>query len=133
MGRLARASLWDCKLDKGYPALGNAYTNALEDEGAQELALDIYERIAAERGLPTEAVPRRQGTRGVNKVLRIKRLCPLVEFGRLRWDEAGDTRDLRRQLVGWQGRLDGNETDDGPDALEGAWRLATRGLGMGAT
>lgn len=107
--------------------------HAIEDEGAQELALDIYERVAKERGLGDAAIPERQSAHGVAKVIRIKRLCPLVEFGRLRWDGNGEHRILRQQLGSWQGKLNGDEVDDGPDSLEGAWRLATQGVGMGAT
>lgn len=107
--------------------------HAIEDEGAQELAIDIYARIAHERGLPEGAVPDRQRTHGVNKVVRIKRLCPLVEFGRIRWDGNGEHRVLRQQLGSWQGKVNGDEVDDGPDSLEGAWRLATDGAGAGAS
>lgn len=98
--------------------------HATEDEGAQELLLPIFAAEIAARKLPAQATPRLQSSGGVSKVQRIKRLSPLAEFGQLRWDANGTHKELRAQLTAWQGTP--NETDDGPDALEGAVRLANR-------
>jgi hypothetical protein len=43
----------------------------------------------------------------------------------------GEHRELRSQFGSYQGLLTGNETDDGPDATEAAWRLATEGASLG--
>ena len=99
-------------------------THATEDEGAQELLLPIFAAEVAARKLPAIATPRLQSSGGVSKVQRIKRLSPMCEFGQLRWDANGSHKELRTQLTGWQGLP--NETDDGPDALEGCVRLSSR-------
>jgi predicted phage terminase large subunit-like protein len=99
-------------------------THATEDEGAQELLLPIFAAEIAARKLPANATPRLQSSGGVSKVQRIKRLSPLAEFGQLRWDANGLHKELRAQLTAWQGTP--NETDDGPDALEGCVRLSAR-------
>lgn len=105
--------------------------HAVEDEGAQELLIPSFQALVEKRALPKAAIPRLQGAGGTPKVLRIKRLSPLIEFGRLWFDAAGEHRELRIQATMYQGKLNGDEVDDGPDALEGAWRLATAGLAMG--
>jgi hypothetical protein len=105
--------------------------HAVEDEGAQELLIPIFEQVVKDMGLPPAAIPELQSTGGVNKVVRIKSLSPLIEFGRLRFMLGGEHRELRSQLGSYQGLLTGNETDDGPDATEAAWRLATEGASLG--
>ena len=95
--------------------------HAIEDEGQQSLLIPIFERAHVDRGLPHAAVPALQSAGGVSKVTRIRSLSPEVEYGRLRFDSAGSHRDLRDQMIGYQGRP--NERDDGVDALEGAFRL----------
>jgi hypothetical protein len=50
----------------------------------------------------------------------------LAEFGQLRWDATGSHKELRAQLTAWQGTP--NETDDGPDALDGCIRLSETGV-----
>lgn len=95
--------------------------HAIEDEGAQELLIPVFAEEVARRGLPLAAIPGLQSAGGVPKVTRIKRLSAPIEFGRLRWDEAGSHRSLRTQATGWSGTE--NEADDALDALEGATRL----------
>lgn len=95
--------------------------HATEDEGAQELLIPIFTAEVKARNLPLDAIPRLQSTEGVNKVTRIKTLSQKVEFGIIRWSNAGSHRDLRTQAVGWEGKE--NEADDGLDSLEGGVRL----------
>lgn len=97
--------------------------HGIEDEGAQELLIPIFQAEIAARRLPPAALPRLQSTGGVPKVTRVKRLSPMIEFGQIRWADTGSHRELRAQLTGWGGTPD--EADDGPDALEAAIRLAT--------
>jgi len=97
--------------------------HATEDEGAQELLVPIFDTEVKARGLSYQAIPRLQSSGGVPKVQRIKRLSPLMEYGRLRWADDGPHRDLRRQAENWGGTP--NETDDALDALEGATRLVS--------
>jgi len=100
-------------------------THAVEDEGAQELLIPTFQTEAAARGLPAAAIPRLLSVGGVAKVVRIRRLSALVEFGRIRWARGGQHAVLRARLEGWGGTPD--EADDEPDALEGAMRLAEGG------
>jgi len=95
---------------------------AVEDEGAQELLLPIFRAEIEAQKLPPEALPRLQAT-DASKVTRIKRLSPLVEFGKMRFDAAGQHKALRSQMTGWQGT--DNEADDGMDSVEGAHRLVS--------
>lgn len=97
------------------------HAHAVEDAGAQELLIPIFAAEIAARGLPVQATPRLQGHEGVAKVTRIKRLSPMIEFGRITWSNIGSHAALRAQMTGWGGGDD--EPDDGLDALEGAVRL----------
>lgn len=98
--------------------------HAVEDEGAQELLIPLFVAEVERRGLPAEAIPKLQSAEGINKVTRIKTLSADVEFGRIRWDQAGSHRDLRVQAAGWTGT--DNEADDGLDSLEGARRVGRK-------
>jgi hypothetical protein len=120
--------------------------HGIEDEGAWELLLPLFDAERKRRNLPEAAIPQLQSTGGVNKVQRIKTLSPLVEFGRIRFAKArepghpeygllgdGDHRALRLQAHGWQGLPSGNEVDDGLDALEHDYRMVTVGMELGVT
>ena len=96
--------------------------HAIEDAGQQEFLIPIFQNRVNELRLQRSAVPMLQGHNQIAKVTRIKSLSGEIEFGRLRFTANGQHMDLRDQAVGYQGKP--NESDDGLDALEGAWRLA---------
>lgn len=98
----------------------------VEANGFQSLLLRDYERLAKEYGY---YLPIRQVTNTMAKTDRIERLSPPVEHGKIlfrRQDAANslgsgdDTELLVEQLLYFPAA---NVHDDGPDALEGAYRL----------
>ena len=79
----------------------------------------------------TLATPPVDWSRGIALSGNFRRtLSPAIEFGRIRWDDAGAHRDLRVQAVGWGGTED--EPDDALDALEAATRVGQADAFTGA-
>jgi predicted phage terminase large subunit-like protein len=97
----------------GYRVLG------VEDNLFQRLLLKEFERLGQERGqlLPVKGVTHR-----VAKETRVASLSPLLERGKIRFIRGhSDQEQLIEQLLYFPSRT---MHDDGPDALEGAVRLA---------
>lgn len=109
-------------------ALAAAYTRhhhygfkifGIEDNLFQKLLIRDFDREASER---KEYLPIRGLTNTLNKETRIAGLSPLVERGRIRFARGqGDQDLLLEQLLFFPSPT---VNDDGPDALEGAVRLA---------
>jgi len=98
----------------------------IEDNLFQKLLLREVERLEREMGV---ALPTRGVTNTANKESRVASLSALVERGKIRF-RAGHTDQelLIEQLLYFPSA---NVHDDGPDALEGAVRLARGGAGQG--
>lgn len=95
----------------------------VEANGFQSLLIRDYERLAKEYGF---YLPIRQVTNTMAKSDRIERLSPLVERGKILFarEPSDDTDLLVEQLLYFPAA---NVHDDGPDALEGAYRLLDSG------
>ncbi len=94
-----------------------------EDVLFQRLILDDFDELAKEKGypLPIRGIEQRE-----NKELRIRRLSPMIERGRILFDRhQGDQELLIQQMLGFP--HGGNV--DGPDALEMAVRMLKRASG----
>lgn len=122
------AWLRKCSIDAMIRAAYRIYSNykpfqvGLETNNFQALLKREFNRAAGKREfgfhLPIKGVVQKE-----NKVLRIERLSPLVENGKIRFLKgAGDADLLLDQLLDFP---DGAH-DDGPDALEGAISLLMR-------
>jgi predicted phage terminase large subunit-like protein len=91
----------------------------LEDNLFQKLLIRDFDREAKER---QQYLPIRGLTNTLNKETRIAGLSPLVERGRIRFARGqGDQDLLVEQMLSFPSPT---VHDDGPDALEGAVRLA---------
>ncbi len=97
----------------GYQVLG------VEDNLFQRLLLREFDRMGKEQGL---ALPVKGITNRVAKETRVAGLSPLLERGKIRFIRGhSDQELLMEQLLFFPSRT---VHDDGPDALEGAIRLA---------
>lgn len=104
----------------GYRLLG------VEDNLFQRLLLKEFDRLGQERGV---LLPLKGVTHRVAKETRVAGLSPLLERGRIRFIRGHSDQELLvEQLLYFPSRT---LHDDGPDALEGAIRLA-QGLPGGA-
>lgn len=89
----------------------------------QEFLRTELVKRSAQRGIPVPAVPIQNNT---DKALRIESIQPHVQNGLIRL--APNQATLLDQLRYWPQAAH----DDGPDALEMLWRLATRSISTGA-
>ncbi len=97
----------------GYQVFG------VEDNLFQRLLLKEFERLGQERGL---ALPVKGVTNRLAKETRVASLSPLLERGKIRFIRGHSDQELLvEQLLYFPSRT---MHDDGPDALEGAIRLA---------
>jgi len=95
----------------------------VEDNFFQRLLLAEFDRLGQELGL---ALPVKGVTNKVSKETRISSLSPLLERGKIRFIRGHSDQELLiEQLLYFPSR---SIHDDGPDALEGAIRLAQRFL-----
>lgn len=91
----------------------------VEDNLFQRLLLKEFDRLGQERGL---LLPLRGVTHRVAKETRVAGLSPLLERGRIRFIRGHSDQELLvEQMLYFPSRT---LHDDGPDALEGAVRLA---------
>jgi predicted phage terminase large subunit-like protein len=91
----------------------------VEDNLFQRLLLREFDRMGKELGL---ALPVKGITNRVAKETRVAGLSPLLERGKIRFIRGhSDQELLMEQLLFFPSRT---VHDDGPDALEGAIRLA---------
>ena len=91
----------------------------VEDNLFQRLLLKEFDRLGQERGL---LLPLKGVTHRVAKETRVAGLSPLLERGRIRFIRGHSDQELLvEQLLYFPSRT---LHDDGPDALEGAVRLA---------
>jgi predicted phage terminase large subunit-like protein len=100
----------------------------VEDNLFQRLLLKEFDRLGRERGqmLPVKGVTSR-----LAKETRVASLSPLMERGKIRFIRGHSDQELLvEQLLYFPSRT---LHDDGPDALEGAVRLAQGMGGAGAT
>lgn len=92
---------------------------AVEDNLFQRLLLKEFDRLSAEKKI---VLPVRGITNVTPKETRVARLSPYVERGRIRFQKGqGDQELLIEQLLYFPSKT---VHDDGPDALEGAVRVA---------
>jgi predicted phage terminase large subunit-like protein len=98
----------------------------IEDNLFQRLLIREVERLEREMG---QVLPIRGITNTANKESRVASLSALVERGKIRFRRGHtDQEVLIEQLLYFPSN---NVHDDGPDALEGAVRLAQGGAGQG--
>jgi predicted phage terminase large subunit-like protein len=100
----------------------------VEDNLFQRLLLKEFDRLGRERGqmLPVKGVTSR-----LAKETRVASLSPLMERGKIRFIRGHSDQELLvEQLLYFPSRT---LHDDGPDALEGAVRLAQTMAGAAAT
>jgi predicted phage terminase large subunit-like protein len=99
----------------------------VEDNLFQRLLLREFDRLGKELGL---ALPVKGVTNRVAKETRVASLAPLLERGKIRFIRGHSDQELLiEQLLYFPSRT---LHDDGPDALEGAVRLAQEISGVGA-
>jgi len=97
----------------------------VEDNLFQSLLLKEFDRLVQEQGL---VVPVKGVTHRVAKETRIASLSPLLERGKIRFIRGHSDQELLvEQLLYFPSR---SIHDDGPDALEGAIRLAEQCQGQ---
>lgn len=89
----------------------------VEANGFQKMMSDELHRQAKAAGL---MLPIHTVTNTTNKIIRIRRLTPYLARGEMRFVDTPGTRLLVEQLRSFPL----GEHDDGPDAMEGATRLA---------
>lgn len=92
---------------------------AVEAVQFQEFFADVLTRRALERGIPLPVQPVRSNT---DKILRIESLQPHMTQGRIRLHASHQT------LVDQLRHFPKADHDDGPDALEMLWSVASRGF-----
>ncbi len=91
----------------------------VEDNLFQRLLLKEFDRLGQERGV---LLPLKGVTHRVAKETRVATLSPLLERGKIRFIRGHSDQELLvEQLLYFPSRT---MHDDGPDALEGAIRLA---------
>jgi predicted phage terminase large subunit-like protein len=99
----------------------------VEDNLFQRLLLKEFERLGQERG---QLLPIKGVTSRLAKETRVASLFPLLERGKIRFIRGHSDQELLvEQLLFFPSRT---LHDDGPDALEGAIRLAQSLPGAGA-
>lgn len=97
----------------------------LESNAWQELLAPAFDRECQEQGLPPLPIHLVENT--VNKEVRIMRLGPMLARRKLRFRQNAGCGLLVKQLRGFP--LD--DHDDGPDSLEGCWRVMKLAFGGG--
>jgi predicted phage terminase large subunit-like protein len=99
----------------------------VEDNLFQRLLLKEFDRLGQERG---QLLPLKGVTHRIAKETRVASLSPLLERGRIRFIRGHSDQELLiEQLLYFPSRT---LHDDGPDALEGAIRLAQEFSGAAA-